>query len=79
MRRGLPAVSGVRWFRGAIDLVRRNPLPLLGATVALMVTSVVLSSIPLLGPTAGALSGPLLCAGLVHASRRSETGTPMIP
>jgi uncharacterized membrane protein len=68
------AGRGYAWFRGAIELVAHNPVPLLVIALLFVIGTSVLSLVPLLGMIAVALLTPVLGGGFMYALREEHEG-----
>ena len=68
------AGQGVEWFKGAIQLVKANPVVFLVNALICLIIMMVLAFIPFLGGLAIALLMPVLSAGMVWAFREQAEG-----
>lgn len=68
------AISGWQWLKDALQLFKSRPFELIFFVFGLLLCSLVLSSIPLLGPVAAFLCGPLLAVGVAQACRQVQLG-----
>jgi hypothetical protein len=68
------AGRGAAWFRGGIDLVLRNPVPLGVIALLFVVGTSVLSLVPVLGWIATALLVPVLGGGYMVALHEEHEG-----
>lgn len=68
------AISGWQWMKEALQLFKMRPFELIFAVFGLLLCSLVLGSIPLLGPIAAFLCGPLLAVGVAQACRNVQEG-----
>ena len=68
------AMSGWRWMKDAFQLFKMRPFELIFAVFGLLLCSLVLGSIPLVGPVTAFLCGPLLAVGVAQVCRNVQTG-----
>jgi uncharacterized membrane protein len=64
----------LNWFKGAIDLLMQNPMPLMVIALLCSIGTSVLSMVPVLGGLAVALLAPVLAAGMMFAFREQHEG-----
>jgi uncharacterized membrane protein len=75
--KAVTVADAVAWFGGGWRIFMRNPGLWIVFGLALIVTTVVLTLVPFVGPLALALLTPVLTAGLLHAAREAEAGRPL--
>ncbi|MBI3712911.1 MAG: hypothetical protein HY253_08110 [Burkholderiales bacterium] len=68
------AMSGWQWMKDALQLFKMRPFELIFSVFGLLLCSLVLGSIPLAGPVAAFLCGPLLAVGVAQACRQVQAG-----
>ncbi len=68
------AMSGWQWIKDAFQLFKMRPFELIFFVFGLLLCSLVLGSIPLVGPVAAFLCGPLLAVGVAQACRQVQEG-----
>lgn len=69
--------AGARWIREAWQLFRQQPLQWLSITSSWVLISILIMSIPLIGPPASTMAQPGFFAGFVMACRDQEMGKPV--
>jgi len=72
--RPVRALRGAQWLVNAYALFRCNPGIWIGVILMLLVTMVLSSAIPLIGPLAFGLLFPVFSAGLGQAARATDRG-----
>ncbi|MCC6609735.1 MAG: DUF2189 domain-containing protein [Burkholderiales bacterium] len=72
--RALPAGNGWNWIASGWDVFRQNPGVWILIAVIFFVLAVVVQFIPVLGPLAMSLLGPVLAGGLMIGCRALEQG-----
>ncbi len=68
------ASRGHAWFRGAIDLIAHNPVPLLVIALLFVIGTSVVSLVPVLGTLAVIALTPVLGGGFMYALREEHEG-----
>jgi uncharacterized membrane protein len=68
------AARGHAWFRGAIDLIAHNPVPLLVIALLFVIGTSVVSLVPVLGTLAVIALTPVLGGGFMYALREEHEG-----
>ncbi len=68
------AGRGLAWFRGGIDLVLRNPVPLGVIALLFVICTSVVSLVPILGWLATAVLVPVLGGGYMVALHEEHEG-----
>ncbi len=72
--RTVPFENGWSWIGSAWSIFRRAPGIWIGMIIALLVIYVVFAILPLAGPIASIVAGPVFTAGLMLASRTIDQG-----
>jgi len=68
------AARGYAWFRGAIDLIAHNPIPLLVIALLFVIGTSVMSLVPVIGSLALIALTPVLGGGFMYALREEHEG-----
>ncbi|MFM8769121.1 MAG: BPSS1780 family membrane protein [Rubrivivax sp.] len=75
----VPALQGARWMRDGFRLFGKHPLAFSVLLVSFLLTALVFSMVPFVGPMVVVASLPLLSLGFMVASEASLSGQPIHP
>jgi hypothetical protein len=75
----VPAKRGLAWVREGVQLLKRNPISLIGAQFFYLFLLLVISVLPYVGPLLASLLVPALNVGFLQTARLISLGQPALP